>query len=342
MIDLRSDTVTQPTPAMRAAMAAAAVGDDVYGEDPTVNRLEALAAERLGMAAAVFVPTGTMGNLIALLVHAGRGREVLVGDESHVYHFEAGGAAALGGIPYHPVPTLPDGRMTLDALQAALRPDDDPHQAPPAALCLENTHNRCGGRVLTPAQTAEVCQWAKGHGLAVHLDGARLFNAAVALDVPVTALTAGVDSVQVCLSKGLAAPAGSILAGSTAFVAAARRQRKMLGGGMRQAGVLAAAGILALTEMTERLHEDHANARYLAEGLAALPGIALDPATVATNILVFELTGDRDPMAVKAALAAAGVRLSSFGATKLRAVTHHGIGRTDCEQALLTIRHLLG
>jgi threonine aldolase len=341
MIDLRSDTVTQPTPAMRAAMAAAEVGDDVYGEDPTVNRLEALAAERLGKEAALFVPTGTMGNLIALLVHAGRGQEVLVSDEAHIYHFEAGGASALGGIPYHPVPTRPDGRMSLDALQTALRPPDDPHQARPAALALENTQNRCGGRVLPLSYLADVREWATRHGLAIHLDGARLFNAAVALDVPVTALTAGSDSVQVCLSKGLAAPAGSLLAGTAAFVAAARRQRKMLGGGMRQAGVLAAAGILALTEMHERLHEDHAHARHLATDLAALPGIVLDPATVETNIIVFELAPGRDPLAFRTQLADAGVRLSAFGATKLRAVTHHGISGADCRQAVATIQHLL-
>jgi threonine aldolase len=239
------------------------------------------------------------------------------------------------------VPTRPDGRLRVDDLAAALRPADDPHQARPALLCLENTHNRAGGRVLPPAYLAEVRTWATAHGLAIHLDGARLFNAAVALDLPVAALTTAVDSVQVCLSKGLAAPAGSVLAGPVAFVAEARRYRKMLGGGMRQAGVLAAAGIVALTDMTDRLAEDHDHARRLAEGLAELPGIVLDPATVETNIIVFELAAGRDPSAFRQQLADAGVRLSSFGPAKLRAVTHHDVGWADCERALDAIRQTL-
>ena len=281
MIDLRSDTVTLPTPAMLDAIARAELGDDVFHEDPTVNRLERLAAEMTGKDAAVFVPSGTMGNLASLLAHAGRGHEVLVGDEAHIYHYEAGGAAALGGLVYHPIPTHPDGTLPLDALEAAIRPSaHDYHAAPAGVVCLENTHNRCSGAVLAPEYMAEVAALAARHGVPVHLDGARLFNAVVATaSVRVTDFTRHVSSVQLCLSKGLAAPAGSLIAGDEAFVDRARRVRKMLGGGMRQVGVLAAAGIVALTTMVDRLAEDHANARLLAERLAPLPGVDLDPAT---------------------------------------------------------------
>ena len=331
MIDLRSDTVTAPTPAMREAMATAAVGDDVYGEDPTVNRLEAEVAGLLGKAAAVFLPTGTMGNLIALLVHCRRGQEALVSDESHIYHFEAGGASALGGIAYHPVPTRTDGTMPIEALYAAIRPVTDVHQATAGVICLENTQNRCGGRVLGPAYLKQVQALAEGHDLPIHVDGARLFNAAVALGVPVRDLAEPATSVQVCLSKGLAAPAGSLLAGPAPFIAQARRYRKMLGGGMRQAGVLAAAGLVALAEMVERLADDHRRAHRLSEALGAIPGIALDPAAVATNILVFEVFGGVEPLEFKAGLEAEGVLISAFGPTKLRMVTHYGISDDDCE-----------
>ena len=271
IIDLRSDTVTLPTPAMRRAMADAEVGDDVYGEDPTVNRLEALAADMLGKPAALFVASGTMGNLSAVLAHCDRGREAIVGDESHIYNYEAGGASALGGVVLHPVRTARDGTLPLDALEAAIHlPDDNYHlyhYAPPGVICLENTHNRCGGAVVQPAYFAAVASIASRHGLQIHLDGARLFNAAVATGLPVTAWTQHVGSIQLCLSKGLGAPVGSMVVGDADFVNRARQVRKMLGGGMRQAGVIAAAGIVALKEMVDRLAEDHANAQILAAGV---------------------------------------------------------------------------
>src|SRR5579884_2357120 len=270
LIDLRSDTVTHPTPAMREAMYRAEVGDDVYGEDPTVNRLEALAAETLGKEAALFVASGTMGNAVAMLTHCRRGDEIVMGDRS----------------PIRPVRTLPDGTLDRAQLDHSFF-GDDVHEARAGLLCLEDTHNMCGGRVLSAATLRELAAPARRRGLPVHLDGARIFNAAVALGVPVRELAAEVDSVQFCLSKGLSAPVGSIVAGSRDFIAEARRVRKLLGGGMRQAGIIAAAGILALTEMVDRLAEDHANAKRLAEGLAAIPTIAIEPETIETNILFF-------------------------------------------------------
>ncbi|RPJ53178.1 MAG: aminotransferase class I/II-fold pyridoxal phosphate-dependent enzyme, partial [Acidobacteria bacterium] len=260
-IDLRSDTVTEPSPAMREAMAAAEVGDDVYGEDPTVNRLEKLAAGITGMDAALFVSSGTMGNLASLLAHCGqRGQEVILGDESHIYWYENGSASALGGLVMHPVRTNADGTLPIEALEAAIHsPAHDYHfyhYAPPGVICLENTHNRCGGTIVPPEYFEKVAEIAARHGLPVHLDGARLFNAAVASGCPLTDWTRHVSSVQLCLSKGLAAPVGSMICGSAAFVDRARRMRKLLGGGMRQAGVIAAPGILALTEMPGRLRED--------------------------------------------------------------------------------------
>src|SRR5579884_1746137 len=285
-IDLRSDTVTHPTPAMREAMYRAEVGDDVYGEDPTVNRLEALAAETLGKEAALFVASGTMGNAVAMLTPCRRGDEIVMGDRSHTYLYEVGGPARLNGSPIRPVRTLPDGTLDRAQLDHSFF-GDDVHEARAGLLCLEDTHNMCGGRVLSAATLRELAAPARRRGLPVHLDGARIFNAAVALGVPVRELAAEVDSVQFCLSKGLSAPVGSIVAGSRDFIAEARRVRKLLGGGMRQAGIIAAAGILALTEMVDRLAEDHANAKRLAEGLAAIPTIAIEPETIETNILFF-------------------------------------------------------
>ena len=337
-IDLRSDTVTMPSPAMREAMAAAAVGDDVYGEDPTVNRLEKLAAEVTGMEAALFVGSGTMGNLASLLAHCERGRDVVLGDESHIYHYENGSASALGGLVLHPVRTNTDGTIPVDALEAAIHlPAHNYHfyhYAPPGVICLENTHNRCGGTVLPPEYFAEVAALAGRHGLPVHLDGARLFNAAVAAGRPVTDWTRHVSSVQLCLSKGLAAPVGSMICGSAAFVDKARRMRKMLGGGMRQAGVIAAPGILALSDMVGRLAEDHANARILAAGISQLPGIALDPPHVDTNIVVFRLPGVAAAEAFATALEGEGVLVSNFGGGRLRVVTHYGITESDCRRAV--------
>lgn len=337
MIDLRSDTVTLPTPAMRRAMAGAEVGDDVYREDPTVARLEALAAERTGKEAALLVPSGTMGNLISVLTHAQRGQEVILGDESHIYVNEAGGASALGGVVYHPVRTLPDGTLPIEALEAAIRPAGDPHAAQPGVVCLENTHNRCGGVVLPPEYVAEVARFARDRGLPLHLDGARIFNAAVAAGRPVTDWTRHVASVQFCVSKGLAAPVGSLVAADRAFIERARRLRKMLGGGMRQAGVLAAAGIVALTDMGSRLAEDHENARALGAAIAGIPGIRLDPSVVHTNIVIFELGPGMPTDGFLQAARGAGVLLSSTGGRRVRAVTHYGISADDCRSAAAAI-----
>jgi threonine aldolase len=333
VIDLRSDTVTQPSPAMREAMARAEVGDDGWGEDPTVNRLEQMAAERMGKEAACFVASGTMGNLSALLAHCVRGQEVILGDESHIVHYEAGGSSALGGLVWHLVPTLGDGTLPLDAIEGAIRPLADWY-AQAGAICLENTHNRCGGVIVPAAYFAQVAELAVRRGLPVHLDGARLFNAAVATGRPVTAWTEHVSSVQFCLSKGLSAPVGSLVAGSKEYVARVRRVRRMLGGGMRQAGVIAAAGIVALTEMVDRLAEDHANATLLAEGLAALPGVRLDLATVQTNIVIFTLAPGIDSRAFSAHARRDGVQVVDMGGGRLRAVTHYGISAEDCRRAI--------
>ena len=342
IVDLRSDTVTLPTPAMREAIYRAEVGDDVYGEDPTVNRLEEMAAERLGKEAALFVASGTMGNLVSLLSHCGRGDEFIVGHLAHTFLYEAGGSAALGGIHPRTVPNQPDGTMDLADIEAAIRPENV-HFPRSKLVCLENTHNRCGGAVLTPEYTKAVCELAHRHGLAVHLDGARIFNAAVALGVDVKELVEDVDSVQVCLSKGLSAPVGSVICGDKEFIYEARRNRKIVGGGMRQAGIIAAAGIVALEQMVDRLAEDHANARRLAEGLAEIPGLAIDLDRVQTNIVIFDLVSERlTPAELQARLDERGVKLLAIEGRRLRAVTHYGIEAKDIEVALGVIREVMG
>lgn len=341
-IDLRSDTVTLPTPAMRKAMAEAEVGDDVYGEDPTVNRLEAVAAEMTGKDAAVFVPSGTMGNLASLLAHAGRGRGVILGDEAHIFHYECGSASALGGLVYQTVPTRPDGTLPPDLVESAIRPPGaNYHLVRTGVICLENTHNRCGGAILRPDYCAAIARLADQHGLPIHLDGARIFNAAVALGRPVTDWTRRVTSMQFCLSKGLSAPAGSLIVGDAGFVDRARHARKMLGGGMRQVGVLAAAGLVALRDMVDRLAEDHANAKVLAEGLASMPGISIDPAAVETNIVIFRLPDATHAAAFRDAAKREGVLVSVVGGGRLRAVTHYGITADDCRAALDAMRRAL-
>jgi threonine aldolase len=325
-IDLRSDTVTKPTPEMRAAMAAAEVGDDVYGDDPTVNRLQEIAAGMLGKEAGLFVPSGTMGNLAGILAHCQRGDEIILGRKNHTFLFEAGGVSALGGIHSCQLDNQPDGSLLLQDIEAAIRPDD-PHDPITRLICLENTHNRCGGTVQTPEYTRRVAEFAHEHDLKVHLDGARLFNAATALNVPAREFAGPVDSVTFCLSKGLCAPVGSVLCGERDFIRLAHRQRKMLGGGMRQAGVLAAAGIIALEKMTKRLGEDHARARNLAEGLSENPGIVLDPGTPATNMVFFNLAPsvklNADEVARK--LIPHGILVSASAERRFRLVTHHGI-----------------
>ncbi len=340
-IDLRSDTVTQPTQAMRNAMATAEVGDDVFGEDPTTNKLEALAAERLGKKAGLFVPSGTMANLVAVLTHCARGEEVILGDRSHTFLYEAGGIAALGGVHPHTLPNQTDGTLDMGDIEGAVR-SENVHFPRSRLICLENTHNACGGRVLTSVYLRDVRRLADRHGLRLHVDGARLFNAASAAQADVKTLTADADSVSICLSKGLAAPVGSVLCGTTSFVAEARRTRKLLGGGMRQCGVLAAAGVVALQGMTDRLREDHEHARFLAAHLAALPGIELDPAAVETNIVFFDLHPDCGRAADLAErLDRRGLKLLALGPQRLRAVTHHGIGRPDIERSLSLMREAL-
>jgi threonine aldolase len=336
-VDLRSDTVTQPTPAMREAMYQADVGDDVYGEDPTVNRLERMAAERLGKEAALFVVSGTMGNLVALLTHCGRGDQVILGDQSHTFLFEQGGMAALGGIIPHPIPNQDDGTLQLEDIEDAIRPDN-PHFPVSRLVCLENTHNMCNGTPLSAQYTAQVAQLARSHGLKVHLDGARIFNAAAALGVDAGEIVSGVDSVMFCLSKGLCAPVGSMVCGSADFIAKARRARKVVGGGMRQAGIIAAAGIVALEQMTDRLVEDHDRAKRLAEGLAEIRGIDVSP--VSTNILYFEVMdeGEKSPEEIEAALAERGVLVNSRGGRRFRAVTHYWIDDSDIEHAIRAMR----
>jgi threonine aldolase len=295
-----------------------------------------------GKEAALFVASGTMGNLASLLAHGGRGRDVILGDESHIYHYENGGASALGGLVFRPVATNADGTLPLDALGKAIHSPAHNyhyyHYTRPGVICLENTHNRCGGRVLTPEYFADVAALAAEHDLPVHLDGARLFNAAVAAGRPLTDWTRHVSSVQLCLSKGLSAPVGSLICGSAPFVTEARRMRKVLGGGMRQAGVIAAPGILALTEMVTRLADDHRNARILAEGIAALPGVALDPPNVDTNIVVFRMPGVAQAESFEEALGREGVLVSNFGGGRLRVVTHDGITEADCRAAVEAMR----
>ena len=347
-IDLRSDTVTLPTPAMREAMYRAEVGDDVYGEDPTINRLQELAAERTGKEAALFVPTGTMGNAIATLTHTGRGQAVIVGDESHIYHYEAGGPSTLGGAPMWVVRNNAVGTLDLTKVQAGIADESDEHVAATALLCLENTHNRCGGRVLSVEQMRAATELAHKHGVAVHVDGARIFNAAVALRTSVSVLVHDVDSVMFCLSKGLAAPVGSMVVGTKEFIRRAHRTRKLLGGGMRQAGIIAAAGIVALEGMVERLEEDHEHAKQFAQGLADYPQIAIDADAVATDIVMFSL---RNPQNQPTTLGETedflsraqqrGVLMGHMGGGKIRAVTHYGIEQQDITKALTEIRRVL-
>ncbi len=338
-IDLRSDTVTLPTEAMRRAMAEALLGDDVFGEDPTVRQLEKLAAELTGKEDALFVPSGTMANLVSLLTHCGRGDEFIVGDQAHIFYYEQGGSAQVGGIHPRTVTNRPDGTLDLEAVRHAIRPNDD-HFPRSRLIAIENTHNRCHGTPLPPAFLRKVASLADDHGLKVHVDGARIFNAAAALGVSVSRLAEWADSLSFCLSKGLAAPVGSLVCARHDFIVQARRHRKVLGGGMRQAGVLAAAGIVALETMTERLVEDHANAQRLARGLAAMPGVRIDPATVRTNIVYVDFEPSAPPVTtVVTRLAKQGLRVLATGPEQIRAVTHFGITSEDIGRALAAFQH---
>ncbi|HZJ09317.1 MAG TPA: GntG family PLP-dependent aldolase [Trueperaceae bacterium] len=331
VIDLRSDTVTRPTPAMRRAMAEAEVGDDVYGEDASVNRLQGRVAELTGFEAGLFVPSGTMSNQIALAVHMPRGHEVICPDGAHIYEYEPGSMALISSALPRLV-SAPGGVPRAEDVEAAIHGRG--HQAPTGLISLENTHNAAGGTVVGLQATAAIQAVARRHGLPIHLDGARAFNAAVALGVDIAAVCAGFDSVSICLSKGLGAPVGSVLLGSEAFVAEAHRYRKLLGGGMRQAGVLAAAGSVALETMPALLGDDHARARRLAEGLAGLPGVQLDLASVQTNIVSLEVA---DAAALAANCAAAGIAFNALGARKVRLVTHHQVDDADIDRALTVI-----
>ena len=340
-IDLRSDTVTQPTPAMRQAMMDAVVGDDVYGEDPTINQLEETVAEMLGKEAALFVPSGTMGNLISVLAHCGRGDEMILGDQAHIFMYEQGGSAALGGVHPRTVRNRADGTLDLDEIEESIRGENE-HFPVTKLLCLENTHNRCGGRVLPLDYVDAAGKLAHEHGLQLHVDGARLWNAAVALNESPARLLKHADTASVCLSKGLAAPVGSVVVGDGDFIRRARRNRKVVGGGMRQAGMVAAAGLVAVHEMVERLSDDHENAKRFARGLAQLDGIEVDVEAIDTDIVIFTLEREGlTPAELSAGLAERGVLINPIGGKKLRAVTNYHVEAEDVDTALAAIREVL-
>jgi threonine aldolase len=333
VIDLRSDTVTKPTPAMRRAMMDAEVGDDVYGEDPTVNELERRAAEIAGKEAALFVPTGTMGNTIAVKALTSHGQEVICDSRAHLLDFELCMVAWFSGCLVRAVPTA-NGILSWDDVRPLIKPVS-PHRAPTGLVELENTHNMAGGQVYPLSAVREICEGAHKHGVPVHMDGARVFHAAVALGIPVHEIAAPVDTVMFCLSKGLGAPAGSMLAGPADVIARGRLYRKRLGGGMRQAGVLAAAGLIALEEMPLRLHEDHANAHALAEGLAKIPGIRVDPRAVVTNIVIFDVGASPFTAAeIAGRLKSRGVLMNPIDQRRMRAVTHYDADAAACARAL--------
>ena len=343
MIDFLSDTVTHPTDEMRRVMAAAPVGDDVYGEDPTVNRLEELAAEKLGKEGACFMPSGTMANLASVLAHCPRGFEMLVGDESDLYHYEAGGVSIVGGVVIHPVRTQVDGRLSLEDIRTAVRDPTDFQMARAGLICLENPHCRSGGRVLPLDYLAAVRTLADELGLPIHLDGARIFNAAVAGGVTASTIAHYADSVQFCLSKNLAAPVGSMVVGEATFVDDVRRLRKMLGGGMRQVGILAAAGIVALESMVDRLADDHMRARRLAEAIAPLPGVTLDLDEVETNMVFFKVTHpEHSTESFLQVLQESGVRMAELGHGRVRAVVHYQIDDADIDATIEAFRKTLG
>jgi threonine aldolase len=341
LIDLRSDTVTQPTPEMREAMAEAAVGDDVFGDDPTVNRLQEMAAARMGKEAGLFVASGTMGNLAAMLAHCHRGDEAIMGSQSHTFLFEGGGISALGGVHSRQIHEQPDGSLALDDIDDALRDVIDEHQPHTRVIEIENTHNRCGGTFQQADYIRQLADFAHQRDLVVHMDGARIFNAAVAQGVDVKSLTTPVDSVSFCLSKGLCAPVGSVLCGTSEFVGRARRIRKQLGGGMRQAGIIAAAGIVALESMVDRLVEDHVRARKLAAGLRTIPGLLVDEPP--TNMVFFNLA-EPDGLSVaeiEAGMKQRGVLVQGSGKHRFRFVTHYSIDDAGVEKAVAALREVL-
>jgi len=341
IIDLRSDTVTLPSDEMREAACDADLGDDVFGEDPTVNRLQEYAAELTGKEAALLVSSGTMGNLVCMLTLCNRGEEVILGDCSHIFLNECGSIATVGGIHPHTVQNQVDGTIALEDIEGAIRGDND-HWPRTRVICLENTHNRCSGAPLTPEYMKSVSEMAQARKLKVHLDGARIFNAAVALGVEVKEFSRHVDSLSFCLSKGLAAPVGSVVCGGNEFIKEARRNRKLLGGGMRQAGIIAAPGMVALDKMIARLAEDHANARRLAEGIAEIPGLSVDLTRVKTNILYFdvlkeEMTVER----IRAGLEKRGIKALPTGPARFRMVTHYGIEAADIDRTITAFKEIM-
>ncbi len=342
-IDLRSDTVTHPTPEMREAMAKAVVGDDVLNEDPTINRLQELAASRMGKEAGLFVPSGTMGNLLAVLTHCQRGDEVLMGTLGHTFLFEGGGISALGGVFPHLLPNQPDGTLSLSDIEAGIRPNDI-HQPPTKLLILENTHNRCGGVALTKDYTDQAADLVHSYGMLMHIDGARIFNAATALKIDPAKLVERSDSVTFCLSKGLCAPVGSVLCGNHDFIQKARRIRKMLGGGMRQAGVLAAAGIIAIEKMSARLEDDHRRAKTLAEGLAMIQNIRFEMGMPQTNMVFPSLAENCIFTAAEVAqrLSVDGIKVGVVGEKKFRMVTHYWINDEDINKVIQSFSRAMG
>ena len=333
-IDLRSDTVTLPTRSMLDAIASAHLGDDVFQEDPTINKLESLAAETMGKEAGLLVPSGTMANLTSVLSHCDRGSEVILGDQAHTFMYEAGGISAFGGIHSRQISNQPDGTLKLEDIEGAIR-QDNVHFPPTRLICLENTHNRCSGMPLTVEYTKNVAELAGDHGISVHVDGARIFNAATALGVNVRELSEPVDSVSFCLSKGLSAPVGSLVCGSQDFIAQARRNRKALGGGMRQAGIIAASGIVALTTMVDRISDDHRNARTLAEGIAKINGLSIALDTVRTNIVYFSLELHDIPGEVLVSrMSELGIHFFELSPHTYRLVTHSDVDENDMEVTL--------
>jgi threonine aldolase len=343
MIDLRSDTVTQPTPQMREAMAMAVVGDDVYGEDPTINHLQEIAAQNVGKEAGLFVPSGTMANLLATLTFCQRGDEAIMGDLAHTFLFEAGGVSALGGVVIHTIPNQKNGTITLDDIEKSIR-TNDVHHPVSRLLILENTHNRCGGVVISSAYTRSAADLIHAHNLFLHLDGARIFNAAAALGVQASELAAPADSITFCLSKGLCAPVGSVLCGSADFITRARRIRKMLGGGMRQAGVLAAAGIVAINTMVDRLKEDHRRAFELAKELSEIPGIELDNNLPETNMVFIKFKNEakKTSKEIHAQLLEKGIQVGLIDANRIRMVTHYWISDADIKNTVQAFVEILG
>jgi threonine aldolase len=342
-IDLRSDTVTKPTPEMREAMAKAEVGDDVYGDDPTINNLQELAAAKVGKEAGLFVPSGTMGNLVAILSHCGRGDEAIMGKNSHTFLYEGGGISTLGGIHSSQIVEQPDGSLDLDEIEANIRDMGDDHEPVSRLIEIENTHNRCGGVWQSPAYIRKLGNFAHERSLVVHMDGARVFNSAVAQGIDVKELTSPVDSVTFCLSKGLCAPVGSVLCGTHEFITKARKIRKHLGGGMRQAGIIAAAGIVALEKMVDRLAEDHARARNLAEGLSEIPIVSLLPGTPATNMVFFDLgpSVKLSTHEIEQKIQERGVLAHASGPRRFRLVTHYWIDDAAVEKAVAVFGEIL-